>query len=123
MTGTDHRTALINGLVDLAAFLEANPGVPVPDFPRIYHFADGTDDEIRAEIDVIAGLLGAEISPGDRGYGHYKTTRFFGPVEYAAVGILAHARARRDADTSYAGCVVPDPVTPDIDTDTPAHAA
>ncbi|WP_433245878.1 hypothetical protein ACQPYK_44245 [Streptosporangium sp. CA-135522] len=117
----DRRAALINGLRDLAAFLEANPDVPAPCFPRIHYFAEGTDSEMRAEIDGIAALLGTEIDPGDLGYGHYRTGLNFGPVEYTAVGILARARARHDADVSYTGCVAPDPITPDAGT--PARAA
>ncbi|MGW0594491.1 hypothetical protein [Streptosporangium sp. NPDC002607] len=110
MNTTDHRAVVINGLLDLAAFLEANPGAPVPAFPKLLHFAAGTDPDMCAEIDAIAELLGTAIDPGDIGYGHYRTSRAFGPVEYSAVGILARARARHDADSSYAGCVDPAPV-------------
>ncbi|MET8047781.1 hypothetical protein ABZU75_09250 [Streptosporangium sp. NPDC005286] len=112
MPNTTGRAALIKGLLDLAAFLEANPEVPAPSFPKLHHFAAGTDDEIRAEIDTIAHLLGTQIDPGDIGYGHYRTNRAFGPVEYTAVGILARAKARHEADSSYAGCVDPAPITP-----------
>ncbi|MGS2645037.1 hypothetical protein [Streptosporangium sp. G12] len=110
MNTTDHRTAVITGLLDLAAFLEANPDVPVPTLPKLLHFAAGTDPDMCAEIDAIAELLGTTIDPGDIGYGHYRTYRTFGPVEYSAVGILARAKARYDAESSYFGCVAPDPV-------------
>ena len=120
MTSTDSRAALIDGLLDLAAFLEANPGVPAPFSVTAHHFPDGSDDEIRAEIDGIAELLGIDVDPGDVGYGHYGTGLGFGPVQYSAVGILAHARARHHAEMSYAGCVDPDSFIP---ADTPSHAA
>ncbi|MEU1736076.1 hypothetical protein [Streptosporangium sp. NPDC020145] len=110
MPTTDPRAALIDGLRDLAAFLETTPGVPAPFSVTVHHFPDGTDTEIRAEIDGIAELLGTDVDPGDRGYGHYRTGLAFGPVQYSAVGILAPARARHDAEMSYAGCI--DPVTP-----------
>ncbi len=112
MPSTNHRAALIDGLRDLAAFLETNPRVPAPFSVTVHHFPDGTDAEIRAEIDGIAELLGTDVDPGDVGYDHYSTGLAFGPVQYSAVGILAHSRARHDAEMSYAGRVIPDPITP-----------
>ncbi|GAA3519026.1 hypothetical protein FHR32_005601 [Streptosporangium album] len=111
MTATAPRAALIKGLHDLAAFLEANPEIPVPDFSGLHYFARGTDTEIRAEIDTIAALLGTETDADDPDHGHYRAVVTFGPVEYTAVGIPAASRARHVADTSYAGCIDPDPVT------------
>lgn len=107
MPSTDPRAALIDGLRDLSAFLKANPGVPAPFSVTVHHFPDGTDAEIRAEIDGIAELLGADVDPGDVGYDHYRTGLAFGPVQYSAVGILAHSRARHDAEMSYTGCIAP----------------
>ncbi|MEU9832283.1 hypothetical protein AB0D67_12190 [Streptosporangium sp. NPDC048047] len=92
MTATDSRAALVKGLVDLAAFLAANPGVPVPAFPTLYYFARGTDTAIRAEIDRIATLLGLHIDPEDAAHGHRRIRLDFGPVRYEAVGILTTAR-------------------------------
>ncbi|MEV8630716.1 hypothetical protein AB0395_03585 [Streptosporangium sp. NPDC051023] len=120
MTPTDPRATLIDGLRDLAAFLETNPDVPIPFSVTVHHFPDGTDDEIRAEIDGIAELLGTDVDPGDVGYDHYRTGLPFGPVQYSAVGILTHSRARHDADRSYAGCITPAPVAAPI---APPHAA
>ena len=66
---TDDRrppTALVNGLLDLAAFLEANPDVPVPPRLTVHHFPrQDTDADMRAEIDQIAALLGTPIDPDD----------------------------------------------------------
>ncbi|GAA3695407.1 hypothetical protein GCM10022224_071340 [Nonomuraea antimicrobica] len=106
----DHRTALINGLLDLAAFLEAHPDVPVSSSVTVHHFPDqASDADQRAEIDQIAALIGSQIDREDSPYGHYATSRLFGPVEYRAVAVLAAARARHDADNSYRGCIQPDP--------------
>ncbi|WP_326645047.1 hypothetical protein OG884_12005 [Streptosporangium sp. NBC_01755] len=111
MPGTTARAALIKGLVDLATFLEANPTVPVPSFAGLTYFAQGADDDIRAEVEAVAALLGSEVDSGDSEHDHYRACRTFGPVEYTAVGILAAARARHRANTSYDGCITPDPVT------------
>ncbi|MEU8321186.1 hypothetical protein AB0C33_22785 [Nonomuraea sp. NPDC048881] len=105
----DPRTALINGLLDLAAFLEAHPDVPVTTSVTVDHFPrHHTDAEKCADIDQIAARIGSTIDQADIPYGHYSTSRFFGPVEYRAVAILAAARARHDAEASYRGCVQPD---------------
>ncbi|GAA4965048.1 hypothetical protein HD597_008905 [Nonomuraea thailandensis] len=106
----DHRTALINGLLDLAAFLETHPDVPVSSSVTVHHFPDQTSDaDQRAEIDQIATLVGSQIDYEDSPYSHYATSRLFGPVEYRAVAILAAARARHDAEASYRGCIQSDP--------------
>ncbi|MEO3892375.1 hypothetical protein [Nonomuraea sp. B5E05] len=107
----DHRTALINGLLDLAAFLETHPDLPVPPNVTVHHFPRQTnDDDQRAEIDQLAALLGTDINHEDASRDHYATSRMFGPIEYRAVAILATARARYDAETSYRGCIQPNPV-------------
>ncbi|MDP9864906.1 MULTISPECIES: hypothetical protein [Streptosporangium] len=106
------RAALINGLRDLAAFLEASPEVPIPSLTGLSYYARGTDTDIRAEIDAIATLLDTEVDTSDLDHGHYRTYLAFGPVEYTAVGIFAAARARHKAETSYAGCIDPAPLTP-----------
>ncbi|MEU8356330.1 hypothetical protein AB0C27_09995 [Nonomuraea sp. NPDC048882] len=106
----DRRTDLINGLLDLAAFLDAHPDVPVPFSVTVHHFPDRTSDTDQCtEIDQIAALVGSDIDYEDSPYGHYATSRMFGPVEYRAVAILSAARARHDAYASYRGCVQPDP--------------
>ncbi|TQS19878.1 hypothetical protein [Microbispora sp. KK1-11] len=119
MSTTDHRTATIAGLRALADFLDANPDVPVPRTSiRITYFPQRTDDALmRAEIDRIAGLLGAAINPGGLLYSHYSTSLGFGPVHYEAIAVLADARARYEAVTSYEDCIIPDTTV------NPAHAA
>ncbi|GGK69866.1 hypothetical protein Ppa06_36880 [Planomonospora parontospora subsp. parontospora] len=110
MIDTDHRPAVIEGLRELAAFLEANPAVPVPPHGvTVLHFpARGTDAEMIAEIDRIAALLGTAPDPDDMAHGHHKARLAFGPVSYEALAILAAPRARYAALASYSGCVVPD---------------
>ncbi|GAA2375972.1 hypothetical protein [Nonomuraea africana] len=105
----DDRTALITGLLDLAAFLEANPEVPVSlGTVTVHQFpTHGSDAEMCAQVDKVAAVLGTEIDPKDRPYGHYATGLDFGPVRYQFTAILAAARARRQADDSYRGCVDP----------------
>ncbi|MGI5285813.1 hypothetical protein ACQEVF_21075 [Nonomuraea polychroma] len=107
----DHRTALINGLLGLAAFLQDHPDVPTPRSLTLHHFPrQDSDAEQCAEIDQIAARIEAPITYSGDHSGHYATSRFFGPVEYRAVAILAAARARYDAETTYRGCIEPDPV-------------
>lgn len=108
MTSLDHRTRLINGLIDLASLLEAHPDLPAPSSIDAYVFPErGTDDDMRAQIDQVAAQLGTQpaSSPGERD--HYGTCVTFGPVEYKAVAILAAARARSDAESSYYGHIDP----------------
>ncbi|MDA0632274.1 hypothetical protein OUY22_02505 [Nonomuraea sp. MCN248] len=103
---TDDRTAFIHGLIHLAVFLQANPDAPAPRRAVVHYFArDADDDQMRAQIDAIAGLLG---STADQDSGHYVTSVCFGPVEYRAVAILSDARARHAAHDSYRGCITPD---------------
>lgn len=105
----DHRRALINGLLNLAIFLEAHPDVPVSSSVTLHHFPNhDTDEDLRAEIDQIAARVGSRIDFEDSPYGHYATSVHFGPVEYRAVAILSAARARHDAESSYRGCIEPD---------------
>jgi hypothetical protein len=82
------RTAFIAGLRDLAKFLNQNPGVPVPWRAYVLVFAaDGSDAEMFAEIDVIAGQIGVTASDADSPRGHYSAVRDFGSVQYRAVAI------------------------------------
>jgi hypothetical protein len=91
-TDPGERAGLITGLLDLAIFLEANPDVPTPFGADVLVFPpDGTNAEIRAEIDAIAARIGGQAHTTVSG--HYTVSRWFGPVEYRAVAIP------RDNDT------------------------
>ncbi|MEV4552890.1 hypothetical protein ACI2LC_26410 [Nonomuraea wenchangensis] len=105
----DRRRELINGLLNLAVFLEKHPDVPASSNVTLYHFATSeTDEDLRAEIDQIAARVGSSIDFDDSPNGHYATSVHFGPVEYRAVAILAAARARHEAVNSYRDCIQPD---------------
>ncbi|MCG5220418.1 hypothetical protein [Streptosporangium sp. KLBMP 9127] len=119
MDTTDNRADLITGLINLAVLLKANPDLPAPDYVSVCHYARGTDADIRTEIDRVAALLETEIDPHATIYGHYYASVHLGPVEYTAVGILADARARHDAENSYRDSIVMDPAPT---TDSAAHA-
>ncbi|MFB4318123.1 hypothetical protein [Actinomadura sp. 21ATH] len=103
-----HRDRMIAGLVDLAAFLEANPGVPVPRFDWTLGVPSGvsvngtTDMRQRAEIDRIADELGVPVLDETRDGGHYIARRHFGPVTYEATHVPARRMAAFDALHSYA---------------------
>src|SRR5437879_1482405 len=82
----DDRNRLIGGLRALAQFLNDHPDVPAPRWADVLVFPpDGTDEEERAEIDVIASRIGAE--PVETISGHYSASLGFGPVRYRAVAI------------------------------------
>lgn len=83
----DERARLIAGLRELAAFLSANPGIPVPAGTIVYIFPPqgGTDADRRTEIDAIACRICTQ--PYETTGGHYVASRFFGSVEYRAVAI------------------------------------
>lgn len=82
------RTALIQGLRDLADYLESSPEIPVVSHATVYAFpADGPCTEMRAEIDSIASRLGIQARESGS---QYTAARDFGPVEYRAVAICKH---------------------------------
>ncbi|MFI6297637.1 hypothetical protein ACIBEJ_39000 [Nonomuraea sp. NPDC050790] len=106
---TEHRTKVINGLINLAAFLEANPTLPISngDMSIRYFPTQDTDAAAFAEIDRIAAQLGTEVTSNATPREHYSTTLTFGPIAYEAVAIPAATMARYRAETSYRDCVDP----------------
>ena len=89
----EERTRLIAGLRDLAEFLHENPGVPAPRRAEMLVFPpEGTDAEMFAEIDAIAGRIGVTASDVGSPAGHYSAILGFGPVQYRAVAIPTSAR-------------------------------
>ena|SRR6266516_6933567 len=106
------RPLLIAGLRDIAAFLAANTDVPAPYGAELMVFPPrDTDAAMCVEIDRIAALIGSPVVDERAEYEHYRTALSFGPVTYAAVAILADARARYDALMSYDHAVMPDTPT------------
>jgi hypothetical protein len=89
----EERQRLIVGLRELAEFLTQNPQVPAPRSTDLLVFPpNGGDAEMFAEIDAIAGGIGALASDADSPRGHYSAVREFGPVRYRAVAIPNRAR-------------------------------
>jgi hypothetical protein len=79
----EERVRLIAGLRDLAEFLDQNPMIPAPRRTDMLVFPPvGSDAEMFAEIDVIAGRIGTTASDADSSAGHYSAYRDFGPVQY-----------------------------------------
>jgi hypothetical protein len=104
----EERSGLVSGLRELADFLEQNPEVPAPRWADLMVFPPAsTDQEMKAEIDMIAVFIGAGIKDGTADDGHYTTARGFGAVQYRAVGIPAQRRALRPAQMSYAENIIP----------------
>jgi len=89
------RERLIAGLRELADFLTQSPQVPAPRWADVLVFPPrGTDAEMFAEIDLIAGHIGVTASrDDDTPTAHYAAARRFGPVQYRAVAIPLAARA------------------------------
>lgn len=106
MTGTDRitRAKFINGLRDLALFLDTSLGFPVPTYGNTINvFPEGlTDSERRAAVDRLAVIMGTTAHDDN---GHYKATAQFGPVAYCVVAISDASRAEHRARTSYADCI------------------
>lgn len=117
MTATAaERAQVIAGLRELADLLEANPGLPVPKYPRIRVDVGDVDMDIdeedepakRAVVDTAAAILGSAIS--DRN-GHYDTDwHACGEDSYGRwrvayeVGSISAARmAEYDLKRSYTG--------------------
>lgn len=103
----DHRLTLRNGTIQglraLADFLQDNPEVPVREQGGEYMLfvRDRSDDEARAEVDRIAGLLGVAVQDDTERGGHYTATRSFGRVAYHVVHIPDRARREHAARMSY----------------------
>lgn len=91
------RAALIDGLRGLADYLESNPEVPAPIYSDLLTFPPEAEwAGMRAEIDVIAALLG--VTAGEPYGEHYVASRYFGPVEYRAVAIPPKTSADTESE-------------------------
>ena len=76
----DERARLIAGFRALADFLQDHPDVPAPRWADVMVFPpDGTDEEMRAEINQIAARIGTEPADRTADRGHYTASRNFGP--------------------------------------------
>jgi hypothetical protein len=89
------RAEVTAGLRALADYLEAHPGLPVPQVSicaGLTAYPAGTDTDKRAEVDRIAAILGVITDD----FGVYQAERRFGgPVAYRVVAVPEpHAAAR-----------------------------
>jgi hypothetical protein len=110
-THSHYRQAFITGLRDLAWYLASHPAVPVPRYgTEILLSADSTDDDGCAQVDHFGRQLGVTPEDDLAQCGRYSAVRSFGPVGYRMTAISEHAMARYHAETSYTGCVTPDPL-------------
>jgi hypothetical protein len=86
-TDPEARAAFTAGLRALAEFLDAHPGLPVPQFSicaGLTVYPAGTDTDKRAEVDRIAGVL--QVTTDD--FRVYQAERRFGgPVAYRVVAV------------------------------------
>ena len=93
------RAQIIAGLRKLADYLENHPELPVPTYGGQVHFyADGTDEQQRAEVDRIAGVHPVDNTGRD---GHYTASKSFGRMTYQAVYIPSRTWAKHHAQDSY----------------------
>ena len=104
------RHEIILGLRALAAFLEANPGVPVSrhGFDLLVSIRADNDTEAAAVVDQAAALMGVKVTDDTHRGGHYTATRFFGSVSYTVFHIPEHIRRHEDARDSYRTNIRPD---------------
>lgn len=85
------RDDFIQGLLDLATWLEQNPDVPVQTQDISYHVLTDNDDTGLARLDEIAAHVGVDIT--NRDCGQPIVRRNFGPVAYEAVYVMRHRSA------------------------------
>ena len=103
------RARLVSGLRALADYLESAPAVPVQPYGvHIVVHAQGTDSEMKAQVDLVGEILGAPPDEEDPGSGHYEVRQSFGPVTYKFLAISDERMARHAAFMSYAQSVEPD---------------
>jgi hypothetical protein len=92
----NERSLLIGGLRALARYLEDNPDVSAPRWTDMIVFPpDGTDDEMRAEIDRIAARIGTQPEDRTAERGHYMASRGFGPAGLRRVPVLPALSCQR----------------------------
>ncbi|HZB31253.1 MAG TPA: hypothetical protein VE465_13900 [Streptosporangiaceae bacterium] len=98
------RAGVINGLRELADFIEAHPDLPVDGHQTISFYAQNargidTTEAAVVEVDRVAKILGVESGPRHQGGPHHYAQRAFGRIEYEAVvcGVYDKPPAKADA--------------------------
>jgi hypothetical protein len=103
------RAEFINGLRQLADFLDTHPDVPVPPYgTTIDVHAESTENGGKDEVNAVADQLGVPVLDDTAEGGHYRAMRDFSSVGYCAVAIPDASYQRYLADKTYWGCVTPD---------------
>lgn len=113
------RHQVISGLRALADFLEANPGVPVPEYGDTVDVFARTGDDTRsaALVDHVAALLGVPVDDDRPNGGHYKAAKSFGRMAYRVIHIPDRSRREHEAEMSYRANIRLDPDQDDQDGD------
>jgi hypothetical protein len=111
IANTAQRAHIIQGLRDLADFLQAHPEVPVQPYTTrciSYYPAIDNNDEAAdcAEVTRVAALLGVDPAWNHNGT-QYIAVKRFGLITYEAVAITAASMAAHDAVATYHGHVTP----------------
>lgn len=97
----DEREEFAAGLRALAAAIETDPDLPLPD-GRIALCVIGSDDEAGcAQVDAAAAALGVEASWAGQHSDRYKVSARFGPVLYEVTYCSRIAMERHHATGSY----------------------
>jgi hypothetical protein len=103
------RAQFIDGLRQLADFLDVHLDVPVPPYgDTISVHAHLTDQGGKDEVNAAADLLGTPVYDDITQGGHYWTARSFGPIGYHVTAVSDTAYRQHLADSTYRGCVTPD---------------
>lgn len=103
------RAELVAGLRSLADYLAADPSVPVPPYGwRVAVYAEGTDSEQFAQVDLVAEITAEQPADRRAATGHHSVQRSFGPVSYEFTAISERRMTQYRAGMSYAASVVPD---------------
>ncbi|ADD40051.1 hypothetical protein [Stackebrandtia nassauensis] len=105
------RAATIQGLRDMAAWLDEHPDVPVPAYHvEILHSLNGDSDE--AEAAELRRIAEAAETTADFDQNHPEVLIKFGPVKYRFYMIPEQVQKRHDAWNSYRDSVQVDEVVP-----------
>jgi hypothetical protein len=102
------RAQIVQGLRDLAAFLESRTDLPIPNVADLCHSViEDTDEAERVEVDRIALILGVPAQEKFNGQ-HYVAAANFGPVIYRAIAITEEEMARYRAESTSIDVVRPE---------------
>jgi hypothetical protein len=104
------RTQVIDGLRQLADYLDTHPDVPASEFgwDLLYCVRADSDAAGMTEVDRVAAVLDVHVTDDTPGGGHYRAAKKFGRITYEVLVVPARRRAAYDALMSYADAVTPD---------------